>query len=191
MHVSWLWNVHWKHTPASWTFIPKYIIFSFVHSIDRMYRKVVVIECLLLSPYFLYSNFLYIAVSVFQGIYFIKEGEDMRQQQLVRISKVASSFTLIFFLLTWANGLSKLLSKRAVRRPSVRPSSFSRRRPLTFCIFNFFFRTAWWILMKLGRDEVLIVPYKCCWFSARSVRGGSRAGQNRSRRVPFFKKLVL
>ena len=25
--------------------------------------------------------------------------------------------------------------------------------------------------MKLGRDEVLMVPYKCCCFSARSIRG--------------------
>ena len=25
--------------------------------------------------------------------------------------------------------------------------------------------------MKLGRDEVLMVPYKCCCFSARSAQG--------------------
>ena len=25
--------------------------------------------------------------------------------------------------------------------------------------------------MKLGRDEVLMVPYKCCCFSARPVQG--------------------
>ena len=31
--------------------------------------------------------------------------------------------------------------------------------------------TAWWIFMKLGRDEVLMVPYKCCCFSARPVQG--------------------
>ena len=30
---------------------------------------------------------------------------------------------------------------------------------------------AWWILMKLGMDEELKVPYKCCCFSARSVQG--------------------
>ena len=33
--------------------------------------------------------------------------------------------------------------------------------------------------MKLGIDEVLKVPYKCCCFSARSVPAGR--GQNRSR----------
>ena len=49
-----------------------------------------------------------------------------------------------------------------------RPSSV---RPWTFHIFDFFSRTAWWILMKLGRDEVVMVPYKCCCFSARSAQG--------------------
>ena len=34
-----------------------------------------------------------------------------------------------------------------------------------------FSRTARWILMKLGRDEVLMVLYKCCCVSARSARG--------------------
>ena len=62
------------------------------------------------------------------------------------------------------------------RAPSVvRPSV--RRRPSSVCpsvnfhIFNYFFRTAWWILIKFGRDEVLMVPYKCCCFSARSAQG--------------------
>ena len=59
-------------------------------------------------------------------------------------------------------------------RPSVRPSS------VNFHIFDFFSRTAWWILMKLGRDEVLMVPYKCCCFSARSpqgrIQGGAKLG---------------
>ena len=63
------------------------------------------------------------------------------------------------------------------RRPSVRPS-------VNFHIFNFFSRTAWWILMKLGRDEVLMVPYKCCCFSARSaqgrIQGGAKIGQRGS-----------
>ena len=72
---------------------------------------------------------------------------------------------------------------------SVRPSSSVRRpsvvRPsVNFHIFNFFSRTAWWILMKLGRDEVLMVPYKCCCFSARSaqgrIQGGAKIGQRGS-----------
>ena len=79
---------------------------------------------------------------------------------------------------------------------SVRPSSV-RRPSVNFHIFNFFSRTAWWILMKLGRDEVLMVPYKCCCFSARSAPGQIRPGadpgrgKNRSKGVPFFKKLLL
>ena len=58
-----------------------------------------------------------------------------------------------------------------------RPSSSVRRGPsVNFHIFNFFSRTDWWILMKLGRDEVLMVPYKCCCFSARSaqIQGGAK-----------------
>ena len=43
-------------------------------------------------------------------------------------------------------------------------------------IFDFFSRTAWWILMKLGRDEVLMVPYRCCCFSARSAQGRIQGG---------------
>ena len=46
--------------------------------------------------------------------------------------------------------------------------------------------------MKLGRDEVLMVPYKCCCFSARSaqgrIQGGAKIGHGG---VPFFKKLLL
>ena len=66
----------------------------------------------------------------------------------------------------------------AHRPSSVRPSS------VNFHIFNFFSRTAWWILMKLGRDEVLMVPYKCCCFSARSpqgrIQGGAKIGHGGS-----------
>ena len=57
----------------------------------------------------------------------------------------------------------------SVRMASVRPS-------VNFHIFNFFSRTSWWILMKLGRDEVLMVPYKCCCFSARYAQGGIQSG---------------
>ena len=52
-----------------------------------------------------------------------------------------------------------------------RPSSFRPSSSVNFQIFNFFSKIAWWILMKLGRDEVLMVPYKCCCFSARSTQG--------------------
>ena len=75
-----------------------------------------------------------------------------------------------------------------VRRPSVRPSS-----SVNFHIFNFFSRTAWWILMKLGRDEVLMVPDKCCCFSARSaqgrIQGGAKIGHggSPSSRIFFFR----
>ena len=64
----------------------------------------------------------------------------------------------------------------------VRPSVVVRRRPssssssVNFNIFNFFSRTAWWILMKLGMHEVLMVPYKCCCFSARSAQGRIQGG---------------
>ena len=65
----------------------------------------------------------------------------------------------------------------------VRPFVVVRRRPsvvvrlsVNFYIFNFFSRTARWILMKLGRDEVLMVPYKCCCFSARSTQGRIQGG---------------
>ena len=66
--------------------------------------------------------------------------------------------------------------------PSIVRPSVVRRRPsvvrpsVNFHIFNFFSRTAWWILMKLGRDEVLMVPYKCCCFSYRSAQGWIQGG---------------
>ena len=77
-------------------------------------------------------------------------------------------------------------SAPSVVRPSVRLS-------VNFHIFNFFSRTAWWILMKLGRDEVLMVPYKCCCFSARSaqgwIQGGAKIGHggSPSSRIFFFR----
>ena len=54
------------------------------------------------------------------------------------------------------------------------PSVVRRCRPrrpssVNFHILNFFSRTTWWILMKPGRDEVLMVPDKCCRFSTRSA----------------------
>ena len=38
------------------------------------------------------------------------------------------------------------------------------------------YRTDLRIFTKLGRDEVLMVPYKCCCFSARSVKGRIQGG---------------
>ena len=38
-------------------------------------------------------------------------------------------------------------------------------------IVSLYYRTAQWIFTKLGRDEVLMVLYKCCCFLARSVKG--------------------
>ena len=85
-------------------------------------------------------------------------------------------------------------SAPSVVRPSVRRRPSSSVRPsVNFHIFNFFSRTAWWILMKLGRDEVLMVPYKCCCFSARStqgrIQGGAKIGQrgSPSSRIFFFR----
>ena len=59
-----------------------------------------------------------------------------------------------------------------------RPSSvrLSSVRCKLFAFFDFFSRIAWLILMKLGRDEVLMVPYKCCCFSVRSAQGRIQGG---------------
>ena len=38
------------------------------------------------------------------------------------------------------------------------------------------YRTNRWIFTKLSRDEVLMVPYKCFCFSARSVQGRIQGG---------------
>ena len=43
-------------------------------------------------------------------------------------------------------------------------------------IISLYYRTAQWMFTKLGRDEVLMVPYKCCCFSARSVQGRIQGG---------------
>ena len=63
-----------------------------------------------------------------------------------------------------------------------------RRPSVNFHIFNFFSRTAWWILMKLGRDEVLMVPYKCCCFSARSAQGRIKGGAKIGHRGPLLQE---
>ena len=62
------------------------------------------------------------------------------------------------------------------------------RPSVNFYIFYFFSRTAWWILMKLGRDEVLMVPYKCCCFSARSAQGRIQGGAKIGHRGPLLQE---
>ena len=42
-------------------------------------------------------------------------------------------------------------------------------------IISLYYRTASWMFTKLGRDKVLMVPYKCC-YSARSVQGWIQGG---------------
>ena len=70
----------------------------------------------------------------------------------------------------------------------IRPSLSVRRPSVNFHIFNFFSRTAWWILMNLGRDEVLMVPYKCCCFSARSAQGRIQGGAKIGQRGPLLQE---
>ena len=43
-------------------------------------------------------------------------------------------------------------------------------------IVSLYYRTAQWMFTKLGRDEVLMVPYKYYCFRPDPYRGGSRAG---------------
>ena len=42
--------------------------------------------------------------------------------------------------------------------------------------------------MKLGRDEVLMVPYKFCCLLTRSAQGWIQGGAKIGHRVPFLKK---
>ena len=48
-------------------------------------------------------------------------------------------------------------------------------------IVSLYYRTAEWMFTKLGRHEVLMVPYKFCCLSARSIQGriqgGAKIGQ--------------
>ena len=43
-------------------------------------------------------------------------------------------------------------------------------------IVSLYYRTALWIFTKLGRDEVLMVPYIVVVFRPYPSRGGSRTG---------------
>ena len=49
-------------------------------------------------------------------------------------------------------------------------------------IASLYYRTAEWMFTKLGRDEVLMVPYKFCCFSARSVQGRIQGGAKKGHR---------
>ena len=62
-------------------------------------------------------------------------------------------------------------------------------------IVSLYYRTAQWMFTKLGRHEVLMVPYKCC-FLARSVQGRIQGGAKVGHRggggvFPFFNELLL
>ena len=73
-------------------------------------------------------------------------------------------------------------SASSVVRPSVvRPS-------VNFHIFNFFSRTVRWILMKLSRDEVFMVPNKCCCFSIISAQGWIQGGAKIGHGDPFLQE---
>ena len=60
------------------------------------------------------------------------------------------------------------------------------RLSVNFYIFNFFSKPAWLILMKLGRDELLMVLYKHCCFSARSAQGRIQGGAKIGHRGPCY-----
>ena len=52
-----------------------------------------------------------------------------------------------------------ILSYLSIRRLSLHPfESHSFCRPSRICIFDFLSRTAWWIFVNLGRDEVFMFP---------------------------------
>ena len=59
-------------------------------------------------------------------------------------------------------------------------------------IVSLSYRTTGWIFMKLGRDEVLRVPYKCCCFLARPVQGRiqgrAKIGQQRGGGSPLLQR---
>ena len=59
----------------------------------------------------------------------------------------------------------------------------------TYCLS---YRTDWWMLTKLGRDEVIMVLHMCLGFLVRSaqrwIQGGSKIGQWGG---PFSKRLLL
>ena len=55
-------------------------------------------------------------------------------------------------------------------------------------IVSLYYRTALLMFTKLGRDEVLTVPYKCCCFSARFVQGRIQGGQKKVTGGPLLQR---
>ena len=68
-----------------------------------------------------------------------------------------------------------------VRPSSVRQFTFSTSSPEPLDGF----------LMKLGMDEVLKVPYKCCCLSARSAQGRIQGGAKKGHGGPLLQKILL
>ena len=58
-------------------------------------------------------------------------------------------------------------------------------------IVSLSYRTDWWIFTKLGRDDVLMVPYKCCCFSARSVQGWIQGGAKVGHGGPLLRLTIF
>ena len=94
------------------------------------------------------------------------------------LNELENNFTF-FIILAFLAHLSRRLKWAIViaRRPFVRCRPASIVRKLSH--FQLLLQNRlmdFWILMKLGRDEVLMVPYKCCCFSARSAQGRIQGG---------------
>ena len=64
-----------------------------------------------------------------------------------------------------------------------RPSSV-----LKLSHFQLLLQNRWWIWMKLGRDEVFMVPYKCCCFSNKSAQGRIQGGAKIGHGGPLLQK---
>ena len=59
-------------------------------------------------------------------------------------------------------------------------------------IVSLYYRTALSMFTKLGRDEVLMVPYKVLLFFGQICPGADPVrGQSRSRGIPFFNELLV